>query len=114
MALGVVALGLAGCGGSAVPLNPGEPGNTINYGSFGTTAKIDCADGKYLNVGGSNNTLTVTGSCVAVNVGGADNKITLDRIEQHLAVLGLNNTVVYGGGDPRIDDQGSGNDIRKG
>ena len=36
-----------------------EIGNTINYGSFGTTADIDCADGKSLNVGGSNNTLTV-------------------------------------------------------
>ena len=38
-----------------------EVGNTINYGSFGTTADIDCADGKSLNVGGSNNTLTVHG-----------------------------------------------------
>ncbi|MCB0944308.1 MAG: hypothetical protein KDB49_04475, partial [Mycobacterium sp.] len=38
-----------------------EVGNTINYGSFGTTADIDCADGKSLNVGGSNNTLTVKG-----------------------------------------------------
>src|SRR6202161_3436608 len=33
-------------------------GNTINYGSLGTTTTLDCGDGKSLNVGGSNNTLT--------------------------------------------------------
>src|SRR3954470_11168273 len=48
-----------------------EVGNTINYGSFGTTADIDCSDGKSLNVGGSNNTLTVKGTCASVNIGGA-------------------------------------------
>ena len=56
-----------------------EIGNTINYGSFGTTADIDCADGKSLNVGGSNNTLTITGTCANVNIGGADNRITFER-----------------------------------
>ncbi len=65
-----------GCGraGSAV-----EVANTINYGSFGTTTEIDCGDGKSLNVGGSNNTLTVTGSCASVNVGGADNRIASSK-----------------------------------
>ena len=56
-----------------------EVGNTINYGSFGTTADIDCADGKSLNIGGSNNTLTVKGTCANVNIGGADNKVTSTR-----------------------------------
>src|ERR1700758_1919982 len=37
-------------------------GNTLNYGSMGTTATLDCASGKSLNVIGSNNTLTVTGT----------------------------------------------------
>src|SRR3989337_1928761 len=59
-----------------------EVGNTINYGSFGTTADIDCADGKSLNVGGANNTLTVKGSCANVNIGGSDNKITFDKIDK--------------------------------
>ena len=62
-----------------------EIGNTINYGSFGTTADIDCADGKSLNVGGSNNTLTVKGTCANVNIGGADNKITFDKIDKELS-----------------------------
>ena len=81
-----VAAALAGCGSnSSDTTSPTgtagksgaqvEVGNTINYGSFGTTADIDCADGKSLNVGGSNNTLTVKGTCASVNIGGADNKI---------------------------------------
>lgn len=113
VAVGVMVV-VAGCGsdrpsgGSAV-----EVGNAVNYGSYGTTAEIDCADGKALNVGGSNNTLTVRGRCTSVNVGGADNKITLDNVEDDLAVVGLNNTVVYKAGDPTVSNLGTGNDIKK-
>lgn len=91
-----------------------EIGNTINYGSFGTTADIDCGNGKSLNVGGSNNTLTVKGVCGSVNIGGADNKITFERIDKELSVVGLNNTVSYAGGDPKVNNLGSGNTINKG
>jgi hypothetical protein len=90
-----------------------EIGNTINYGSFGTTADIDCADGKSLNVGGSNNTLNVKGTCSTVKIGGADNKITFERIGSDITVVGLNNTVTYKNGDPKVDDLGSGNSIKK-
>ena len=89
-------------------------GNTINYGSFGTTTEIDCADGKSLNVGGSNNTLTVKGTCASVNIGGADNKIVFDNIGKELSVVGLNNTVTYKAGDPKVNNLGSGNTINKG
>lgn len=91
-----------------------EVGNTINYTSVGTTADIDCADGKSLNVGGSNNTLTVKGTCASVNIGGADNKITFDKIDKDISVVGLNNTVTYKDGEPKVDDTGSGNSIKKG
>nr|WP_218620707.1 DUF3060 domain-containing protein [Mycolicibacterium hippocampi] len=91
-----------------------EIGNTINYGSFGTTADIDCADGKSLNVGGSNNTLTVTGTCANVNIGGADNRITFERVDSELSVVGLNNTVTYRDGDPTVNDTGSNNSVTKG
>ncbi|MGB2920635.1 MAG: DUF3060 domain-containing protein [Mycobacterium sp.] len=91
-----------------------EIGNTINYGSFGTTADIDCSDGKSLNVGGSNNTLTVTGTCASVNIGGADNKITFDRVDTELSVVGLNNIVTYREGEPNVTDTGSNNSITKG
>ncbi|TRW81783.1 DUF3060 domain-containing protein [Mycolicibacterium sp. 018/SC-01/001] len=91
-----------------------EIGNTINYGSLGTTADLDCADGKSLNVGGSNNTLTVKGTCANVNIGGADNKITFDKVDKELSVVGINNTVTYRDGDPKVNDTGSNNTISKG
>ena len=123
--LAAAVLGLAGCGSeSSDTTSPTvtagtsgaqvEVGNTINYGSFGTTAEIDCADGKSLNVGGSNNTLTVTGVCASVNVGGADNRITFDTVDKELSVVGINNTVTYTAGDPKVDNLGSGNRIEKG
>lgn len=122
--LGFVAALVAGCGsggdGSDPTVTAGSSGaqvqigNTINYGSFGTTAEIDCADGKALNVGGSNNTLTVVGTCTNVNVGGADNKISFERVETELSVVGINNTVTYREGDPKINDTGSNNTINKG
>jgi hypothetical protein len=91
-----------------------EIANTINYGSVGTTAEIDCADGKSLTIGGSNNTLTVKGTCANVNIGGADNKVAFQKIESGLSVVGLNNTVTYSEGDPHVNDTGSGNSISKG
>jgi hypothetical protein len=121
----VLALGLTACGStnddstdpSATAGSSGaqvEIGNTINYGSFGTAADIDCADGKSLNVGGSNNTLTVKGTCAKANVGGADNKISFERVDAELSVVGLNNTVTYREGEPTINDTGSNNSITKG
>ncbi len=89
-------------------------GNTLNYGSFGTTADLDCADGKGLNVGGSNNTLTVKGTCSSVSIGGADNKITFDKIDKQLTVVGLNNSITYKDGDPKVENLGQSNTINKG
>jgi hypothetical protein len=121
--LAVLGLGVSGCGGSGTnspTMTAGSSGvqveiaNTINYGSVGTTADIDCADGKSLTIGGSNNTLTVKGTCANVNIGGADNRISFAKIDSGLSVVGLNNTVSYKDGDPKVDDTGSGNSIRKG
>ena len=122
--LSLPVIAVTGCGsddsGSSPTMTAGnsgaqlQVGNTINYGSFGTTADLDCADGKSLNVGGSNNILTVRGTCAAVNVGGADNKITFERIDKDLSVVGLNNTVTYRVGEPKVNNLGSGNDIKKG
>ncbi|MGH3531899.1 MAG: DUF3060 domain-containing protein [Mycobacterium sp.] len=120
--------GLAGCGpknNNATPSTASssstastgaqfDVGNTINYGSVGTTSEIDCGSGKSLNVGGSNNTLTVKGTCGTVSVGGADNKITLDKIDNQLNVVGFNNTITYKDGSPKVDNLGTGNTINKG
>lgn len=116
-ALLAVALTLAvgGCGSKAGDAGtPVQAGSTITYGSVGTTAELDCADGRSLNVGGSNNTLRVTGTCAAVSVGGADNKITLERVDGEVSVMGLNNIVSYKSGNPDVHDEGSGNRIDKG
>lgn len=125
-ALAVTAsFGLAACGAESSDTNTPtatagssgaqvEIGNTINYGSVGTTADVDCADGKALNVGGSNNKLTVRGTCANVNIGGTDNTITFERVDKELTVVGLNNTITYAAGDPKIDDLGSNNKITKG
>src|SRR3979409_1305381 len=117
--LATTVLGLVGCSSGSKNNNSPtatagtsgaqvEVGNTINYGSVGTTADIDCADGKSLNVGGSNNTLTVKGTCSSVNVGGADNKITFEKVDKDISVVGVNNTVTYKTGDPKVSDLGSG------
>ena len=110
-----LALPLAGCGpdrgsqGMQV-----DVANTVNYGSFGTTAEIDCGQGKALNVGGSNNTLTITGTCTSISVGGADNTITIERVDGELSVVGFNNTVKYNAGEPTVNDHGSANRISRG
>src|ERR1700761_6886215 len=83
-------------------------GNTINYGSLGTTTTLDCGDGKSLNVGGNNNTLTVKGTCGTVSIGGADNKITIDKIDKHLNVVGINNAITYKDGDPDVENLSNG------
>jgi hypothetical protein len=133
LAAAAMAFGMAGCGGknnnaapsTASPASTSSTpsttrtgaqfdiGNTINYGSLGTTTTLDCGDGKSLNVGGSNNTLTVTGTCGTVSIGGADNKITIDKIDKNLNVVGFNNTITYKNGNPKVENLGSGNTINK-
>lgn len=111
-ALAIVLLGGCGSDDGSAALQNAVGG--IDYGSFGTTAEVDCADGRSLNVTGSNNSLTVSGRCGSVSVGGADNRITIERVDGALAVAGLNNTIVYRGGDPAISDTGPGNRISRG
>lgn len=106
-----LAMLVAGCG-SESPAPPA--GTTISYSSFGTTADIDCGNGKSLTVAGSNNTLTVTGACGSLSVDGADNTIRLARVDGQLSVPGLNNTITYKAGDPQVDDSGTGNRISRG
>lgn len=117
--------GLAGCAsnnknetpsGSSTASSGAEfnVGNTIEYGSFGTTTELDCGDGKSLNIGGSNNTLTVKGTCSSVRIAGADNKITFDTIDKDLSIGGFNNTITYKNGDPKVNNVGSRNTVNKG
>ena len=108
-----VATMVAGCGGEKSRPYP-ETTATVGYGSVGTSAQIDCAAGKSLDVTGSNNSLTVLGACWTVRVSGADNRIRLERVDGDLSVTGLNNIIDYRHGDPAVHDEGSGNRISRG
>ncbi len=99
-------------GGNSVSTSV-EIGNSVEYGSFNTTATVDCANGKSLNVAGSNNTLTVTGTCETVSIGGTGNKITIDKVNTRITVLGVENTITYKDGDPKVDNIGTNNSIKK-
>ncbi|MGV0626426.1 DUF3060 domain-containing protein [Mycolicibacter minnesotensis] len=120
-AIALIAPALAGCT-SDPPSRSGDLAHrfdgwftdTISYRSFGTTSAVDCADGKSLNVAGSNNKLTVRGRCVEVQVHGADNRITIERVDKALTITGLNNSVSYRDGRPKVDDRGSGNNVAGG
>jgi hypothetical protein len=97
----VIALGLTGCGSQSKD-------TTSPTATVGTS-------GAQLEVGNTiNYTLAVKGTCASVNVGGADNKITFDKVDKELSVVGINNTITYKDGDPKVDNLGSGNKITKG
>ncbi|MUL49537.1 DUF3060 domain-containing protein [Mycobacterium sp. CBMA293] len=91
-----------------------EVGNTINYSAVGTTRDLDCANGKSLTVGGANNTLTVKGTCSKANIGGTDNKVTFEKVDQELDVVGMHATVTYKDGSPKVTNTGTGNAVSKG
>lgn len=116
-ALTVIA-GASGCDSEPAPKSAriskhydGRYSDIIRYESFGTTSTVDCADGKSLTVLGSNNKLTVRGRCAAVDVAGADNRVSIDRVDQTLTITGFNNSVSYRNGEPTVDDRGSGNTV---
>ncbi|OBF26844.1 DUF3060 domain-containing protein [Mycobacterium sp. ACS4331] len=122
-AVPALAFGLIGCGSdepaattessTATAPAPTGYGRTLHYSSFGTKADIDCGDRRPLDVSGSNNTLTVTGTCASVTVSGADNRLRVTDVADSIVVTGLNNTVVYDNGEPEVTDSGTGNDIRR-
>jgi DUF3060 family protein len=91
-----------------------EVGNTINFGASGVTTEIDCADGKSLNVGLNDNTLTIKGACAEVRVGGSNNSITLNQVDTLISVAGTNNKITYTAGTPRVEATGKSNQISKG
>jgi Protein of unknown function (DUF3060) len=121
----VLAVGMSGCGSkssdtsspTATAGSSGlyvELGNTINFGGSRVTTEIDCADGKSLNVGMNDNTLTVKGTCAEVRVGGSNNNITLNQVDTLISVAGTNNKISYKTGDPKVEKLGDSNQINKG
>ncbi|UKN42702.1 conserved threonine rich protein [Mycobacterium lepromatosis] len=67
--------------------------NTMHYGSFGTTATLNCGDDKSLNLAGSSNTLTGNGVCATVTIiGGKRTRSPSTRSTKNPSLLGLDNT----------------------
>jgi hypothetical protein len=90
-----------------------EIGETINFAGTGETAQIDCETGKSLNVALNDNVLTVTGQCHDVRVGGANNTITLDHVENSIDVAGADNRLTYRTGEPEIQTLGDSNQVSR-
>lgn len=81
------ALGLAGTA-AAQPQN-----DTITYDLSGVTASIDCGHGGALQVSGSHDVLTVTGSCSALHISGDANRLTVAGVTDIIDLSGSGNTV---------------------
>jgi Protein of unknown function (DUF3060) len=73
----------------------------------GTTGTIDCNNGN-LELDGDNNTYTVTGHCLRLDIRGSANKVTVDGADT-IGVLGDDNVVAYRGGAPTINKTGNHN-----
>jgi len=76
----------------------------INAGAKDT---IDCNNGN-LELDGDNNTYTVTGNCLRLDIRGSANKVTVDSADV-IGVIGDDNLVIYHSGAPTINKTGSNN-----
>jgi hypothetical protein len=73
----------------------------------GTTGTIDCNNGN-LELDGGNNTYTVTGHCLRLDIRGSANKVTVDSADT-IGIIGDDNVVAYRGGAPTINRTGNNN-----
>ena len=73
----------------------------------GTTGTIDCNNGN-LELDGGNNTYTVTGHCLRLDIRGSANKVTVDSADT-IGIIGDDNVVIYHSGAPTINRTGSNN-----
>jgi DUF3060 family protein len=76
----------------------------INAGAKDT---IDCNNGN-LELDGDNNTYTITGHCLRLEIMGSANKVTVDSADT-IGVIGDDNAVIYHSGAPTINKTGSNN-----
>ncbi|MBL8953522.1 MAG: DUF3060 domain-containing protein [Myxococcaceae bacterium] len=72
------------------------------------TEEHECGPAEDIDVGGANNHVTLTGACGEVTVSGLGQVVTLDRATA-ITLSGKNNTVTWKRGDPKLTKSGSGN-----
>lgn len=106
--------GSGGTGGGTNP--PAQGGATKVINESGTSIRHDCAGGGVV-VNGSDDAVTLTGSCPNVVVNGDDNSVTIARVDA-IQVNGDGNVVTWSAGasrgEPQVTTLGSGNRVTKG
>ncbi len=72
------------------------------------TEEHACAPGEDIDVSGTNNHLTLTGSCGEVTVSGLGQTVSIERAAA-ITLSGKNNTVTWAHGEPKVTKSGAGN-----
>ncbi|MBV8335639.1 MAG: DUF3060 domain-containing protein [Alphaproteobacteria bacterium] len=90
-------------------------GNQAGFLSSGQTARLDCNGGK-AEIMGSNNKLTITGRCSALDLAGSGNTITIEfAAGATVQFVGSGNTITWTSVDgkaPKITYIGSNNMVK--
>ena len=86
-------------------------GNLIMQNS-GAKDTIACNNGD-LKLDGDNNTYTVTGHCLRLEVFGSANRVTVDSADT-ISVFGDDNAMSYHSGAPTINKTGNNNTVSRG
>lgn len=73
----------------------------------GAKDAIECNNGN-LELDGDNNTYTVTGHCLRLDIRGSANRVSVDSADT-IGVIGDDNLVAYRGGAPTINKTGNNN-----
>ncbi|WP_342375167.1 DUF3060 domain-containing protein [Myxococcus stipitatus] len=90
-------------------------GGSLELVDTGSTVTHDCGDGGTVEIVGSNNKVTLTGTCEAVEVTGSNNTVTVHTVRR-IETTGSVNSVTWKHGPergkkPRVSNTGSKNRI---
>jgi hypothetical protein len=102
------------CYGALATAVEAQNNNQAAFLQSGQTATLNCSGGA-TQIMGSNNDLTVSGKCSALNVAGSGNKITIEFAPgASISLAGSNNAISWTGADgkkPMMSSVGSGNTV---
>ena len=76
------------------------------FTGIGQTQSHACTEGENIDVGGTNNDVTLTGKCGEVTVAGLENTVVLETAAS-IDVSGKNNEVTWSKGEPKVTRSGT-------
>lgn len=76
------------------------------FTGIGQTQSHACSEGENVDVGGTNNEVTLTGRCGEVTVAGLENTVILEAAAS-IDVSGKHNEVTWSKGEPKVTRSGS-------